>query len=148
MLISCYNAIGNSQAVLRAAQITLERTERVLAQDRNNGTAIGHGSNALAVLGQGERAKEWMNRALLVDPDNWNMRYNFACSLAAYLKDSDAALDMLGPVFAHMSTGLLMHAKVDPDFDLIREHARFKAMIAAAEARLAQAKDDASPASA
>ncbi len=139
MLISCYNAVGNSQAVLRAAQITLERTEKVLTLDRNNGTAIGHGSNALAVLGQAERAKEWMNRALLVDPDNYNMRYNFACSLAAYLKDSIAALDMLEPVFAHMSTGLLMHAKVDPDFDHIRDDPRFKAMIAAAEARLAGA---------
>ncbi len=139
MLISCYNAVGNSQAVLRAAQITLERTEKVLTLDRNNGTAIGHGSNALAVLGQAERAKEWMNRALLVDPDNYNMRYNFACSLAAYLKDSKAALDMLDPVFAHMSTGLLMHAKVDPDFDHIRDDPRFKAMIAAAEARLAEA---------
>ncbi|MDZ4740806.1 MAG: adenylate/guanylate cyclase domain-containing protein [Alphaproteobacteria bacterium] len=137
MLISCYNAVGNSQAVLRAAQITLERTEKVLTLDRNNGTAIGHGSNALAVLGQAERAKEWMNRALLVDPDNYNMRYNFACSLAAYLKDSSAALDMLEPVFAHMSTGLLMHAKVDPDFDHIRDDPRFKAMIAAAEVRLA-----------
>ena len=80
-----------------------------------------------------------MNRALLVDPENWSMRYNFACSLAAYLKDSDAALDMLGPVFANMSTGLLMHAKVDPDFDLIRDDPRFQAMIAAAEARLAEA---------
>ena len=78
-----------------------------------------------------------MNRALLVDPENWNMRYNFACSLAAYLKDTDAALEMLEPVFANMSTGLLMHAKVDPDFDRIRHHARFKSMIAAAESRLA-----------
>jgi len=144
MLISCYNAVGNSQAVLRAAQITLERTEKVLALDRNNGTAIGHGSNALTVLGQAERAKEWMNRALLVDPDNYNMRYNFACSLAAYLKDTDAALDMLQPVFANMSTGLLMHAKVDPDFDLIRDHSRFKSMIAGAEERLALANDAAS----
>jgi adenylate cyclase len=147
MLITCYNATGNSQAVLRVAQIALARTEKVLAQDRNNGIAIGHGSVALAMLGQAERAKEWMDRAMLIDPENWNMRYNFACALAAYLRESDAALDMLGPVFANMSTGLLMHAKVDPDFDLIRDHARFKAMIAAAEARLALA-EDAPPASA
>ena len=32
----------------------------------------------------------------------------------------------------------IMHAKVDPDFDMIRDHARFKTMIIAAEARLAQ----------
>ncbi len=138
MLITCYNAIGNSQAALNAAQITLARAEMVLAQDRGNGLAMGHASNALAVLGQAERAKEWMNRAMLIDPENWNMRYNFACALAAYLKETDAALDMLAPVFPKASSGLLNHAKVDPDFDGIRDDPRFKTMLAAAEARLAK----------
>jgi adenylate cyclase len=137
MLITCYNAIGNSQAALNAAQITLARAELVLAQDRGNGLAMGHASNALAVLGQAERAKEWMNRAMLIDPENWNMRYNFACALAAYLKETDAALAMLAPVFPKASSGLLNHAKVDPDFDGIRDDPRFKTMLAAAEARLA-----------
>jgi len=137
LLITCYNAIGKSDAALHAAQITLARAEKVLAQDRNNGAAIGHASNALGVLGQAERAKELMNRALLIDPENWNMRYNFACALAGYLKDTDAALEMLAPVFEKMSVGLLIHAKVDPDFDLIRDDPRFKAMIEATEARLA-----------
>jgi adenylate cyclase len=135
-LISCYNAVGDAQAVQRAAQITLVRTEKVLAQDPNNGRAIGYGSNALAVLGRSERAKEWMNRAMLIDPENWSMRYNFACALVAYLNDADTALAMLEPVFASISTGLLMHAKVDPDFDPIRNDPRFQAMMTAAERRL------------
>jgi adenylate cyclase len=137
MLITCYNALGNSRGALEASRVALARAEKVLAQNPNNGTAIGHGSNALAVLGQAERAKEWMARAMLVDPDNWNMRYNFACALAAYLKDEQAALDMLEPVFTKMNTGLLMHTKIDPDLDLIREHPRFKVGLAAAETRLA-----------
>ena len=32
----------------------------------------------------------------------------------------------------------LNHANADPDFDLIRDHPRFQAMIAAAEARLGE----------
>ncbi|MGH8251784.1 MAG: hypothetical protein ACREVI_14005 [Steroidobacteraceae bacterium] len=40
-----------------------------------------------------------MERALLVDPENFNMRYNFACALSVYLKDKEGALEMLGPVF-------------------------------------------------
>src|SRR5213082_2823473 len=63
MLITCYTALGNHEAARRAAEITLARAERVLAHDRNNGSAMGHGSDALAVLGEGERAKEWMGRA-------------------------------------------------------------------------------------
>ena len=137
MLITCYTALGNREAARRAAEVTLARTEKVLAHDANNGSAMGHGSNALAVLGQGERAKDWMGRALLIDPENMTMRYNFACTLAKHLNDKDAALEMLGPAFEKMGTGYINHAKVDPDLDPLREDPRFKAMLAAAEARVA-----------
>jgi len=137
MLIACYIALGNPEAARRSAEITLARTEKVLAHDSNNGSAMGHGSYALAVLGQGERAKDWMGRALLIDPENITSRYNFACALANYLNDKDAALEMLGPAFEKMGTGLLTHAKVDPDLDCLRDDPRFKAMLAVAEARVA-----------
>ena len=135
MLITCYTAIGNREAARRAAEITLARAEKVLAHDPNNGSAMGHGSDALAVLGKGERAKEWMGRALLIDPENLSMRYNFVCALANHLKDTEAALEMHGPAFEKMGTGLINHAKIDPDLDPLREHPRFKAMLAAAERR-------------
>ena len=80
MLVTCYTAVGNSQAALRVARITLSRFEKTLAQDPNNAAVIGYGAHALATLGEGERAKEWINRALLIDPDNMNARYNFACA--------------------------------------------------------------------
>ena len=95
------------------------------------------GANGLAVLGQAERAKEWVARALLIDPDNLSMRYNFACALAAHLKDTDAAFDMLETVLEMASLGLLHHVKVDPDLDTLRDHPRYKAMMEAAETRLA-----------
>src|SRR6516225_3650523 len=143
MLLTCYNAVGNSQALVRVARITLARVEKMLAQDPNNATAMGSGALALGVLGQGERAKEWINRALLMDPDNMNARYNFACSLTSLFKepDVDAALELLGPVFETLAAGFLDHTKVDPDLNPLRELPRFKAMVAAAEMRLATASD-------
>ncbi|MGO9038419.1 MAG: TIR domain-containing protein [Steroidobacteraceae bacterium] len=144
MLLTCYTAMGNSQAASRVAQITLSRTEKTLAQDPNNGTAMAYGAIALATLGEAERAKDWINRALLIDPDNMNARYNFACSLTTYIKDPEAALALLGPVFETMAIAWLNHAKADPDLGPLRDDPRFKAMVGAAEARLAAANAGAS----
>ena len=139
MLVTVYTALGKAEAAQRAAKITLERCEKVLAQDSSNGAALGHSAVALAMLGQRERAKERMERALLVDPDNLTMRYNFVCMLSNYLGDKDAALEILGPAFEQMGLGLINHAKVDPDLDNIRDDPRFKEMLAAAEQRLKSA---------
>ena len=137
ILISCYHTVGNAPGTLRAAQQTLARSEKVLAQDPNNGSVLGYSAYANAALGEAERAKERMNRAMLIDPGNWNMRYNFGCVLIIFLKELDAALDLLGPVFEQATVGILNYAKIDPDLTALHEHPRFRAMIAAAEARLA-----------
>ncbi|MEO5622223.1 MAG: TIR domain-containing protein [Dokdonella sp.] len=137
MLVSCYTATGQHAGVRRAAELALKRSEAILARDQNNSGVIGYSAYALAALGEGERAKARMNRALLIDPDNFNMRYNFACAVSVYLKDKDAALEMLGPVYATMTEAFLPYARADPDFDFLRDDQRFQAMVAAAEARLA-----------
>ena len=145
MLVTCYTAIGDAQGARRAAQVTLDRAEKVLAQDQSNGAAMGFGVTALAALGEAERAKKWINRALLIDPDNPLMRYNFGCALCVHLKETDAALDLLGPVLANVSISFLNHAKADPDLDSIRDDPRFGAMVAAAERRLAATDEPGSP---
>jgi adenylate cyclase len=136
MLLTCYTAVGNSEGTLRAARLALARAEHALAHDPNNGAVTGYSAYALATLGEAERSKQRMERALLIDPDNLNMRYNFACALSVHLKETDAALDMLGPVLAKFAGGFIEHAKVDPDLDPLRNDPRFQAMIAAAESRI------------
>ena len=147
MLLTCYTAVGDSEAARRVAKITLSRTEKTLAQDPNNGTAMAYGAIALATLGEAERAKDWISRALLIDPENMNARYNFACSLTNYLKEPEAALELLGPVFETMAIAWLNHAKADPDLDPLRQDPRFKAMVASAEARLGAANGENRPGS-
>ncbi|MHB1897408.1 MAG: TIR domain-containing protein [Metallibacterium sp.] len=137
MLISCYTAVGNAAGMHRAAQLSLKRAEAILARDQNNSVVMGYSAYALAALGEGERAKSRMNRALLIDPDNFNMRYNFACAISVYLKDKEAALEMLGPMFEQITDGAMPYAKADPDLEFLRDDPRYQAMVSAAEARLA-----------
>jgi adenylate cyclase len=137
MLVSCYTANGDKEGARRAARRVLERCEKIVAAEPDNGSAMGFAVGALDALGEAERAKEWAERALLLDPDNFNLRYNFACSLVTDLHEYDAALDLLAPRFESMSIEVLNWVKTDPDLDPIRDHPRFKAMLAAAEARLA-----------
>ena len=124
---------------MRAARMTWKRAESLVARDQNNGSMMAWAASALAALGEGERAREWARRAVLVDPDNVLMRYNLACTLSVSLADAEGALEMLGPFFAKSTATFINHCKVDPDLDLVREDPRFKIMLAAAEARLAAA---------
>jgi adenylate cyclase len=142
MLISCCVAVGNLEAARRCAHIALQRAEKVVAQDPSNGAVMAYSACALAALGESERAMERMNRALLIDPEDWHMRYNFACVLLIHLHRADAALDMLGTVLENVAGGFLNHVKVDPDFIRLHENPRFKAMIAAAEERVAAENGD------
>ena len=145
MLISCYTAADMPAEAIDAAQRTLKRTETILARDANNAGIITYSAYALATLGEGERAKARMSRARLIDPGNFNMRYNFACALSVKLKDKDAALEMLGEVFERITEAFLPYAKADPDFEFLHDDPRYQTMVAAAEARLAAAKTSQAP---
>jgi adenylate cyclase len=140
MVMSACAAMGDVEGARAGARLTLERAERVLSQDRSNGHAMAFGANALATLGDAQRSKEWIARALLVDPDNMLMRYNFACVLCQSFSDCDRALELLEPVFASDAGRLVRASPNDPDLAALRDDPRFQAMIARAEARLAESK--------
>ncbi len=140
MLIACYKVIGDEGGERRAAEFALKRAEAILARDQNNSSALVYSAYALASLGESERAKTRMNRALVIDPDNWDMRYNFACALNSHLKEKEAALEMLKPLFGEITGSFLRYLKADPDLESLHDNPRYQAMVAAAEARLAAAK--------
>ena len=137
MLTTCFQALGDTASLRRAAQMTMERAEKAVVLDPSNGAALGYGACSLAILGDRARAKEWIDRALLIDPDNNTMRYNLACALATYLNDGEGSVDLLERYFERVSLSELKHCQVDPDMDPVRDNPRFQAMMAAAKARLA-----------
>jgi adenylate cyclase len=137
MLISCYRGTGDRDQFVRAARMTIERAEKAIAKDPSNSAILAAGAGALAILGEEQRGKEWIDRALLLDPDNINMRYNLACALTTDLNDPDRAIEVLEPYFrTTVSATHIRHAEVDPDFDVLRNDVRFKNMLSEAKSRL------------
>jgi len=139
MLISCYAALGDAQGLARSARLALERAERALSDDQSNGQAMGMGVGALAALGEHARAREWIARALLIDPGNRSMRYNLACALSLNMGDVNGANELLEPYLATATPSELEHAAIDPDLNPLRDDPRFLSMFAAARARVTTA---------
>lgn len=136
LLVSIYEFLGDEAQARRAAQTTVDRAQRAIAKNPANGTALASGAVALGVLGENERAREWIDQALLLDPDNLNMLYNVGCTFAAR-RDTDEAIGTLRPFYERVtSTTWIRHTEADPDLEPIREDLRFKEMLAAAKKRL------------
>jgi adenylate cyclase len=137
MLITCYDGIGDQNAALDAARRTLKRSEAAATKDPANGAALAAGASSLMMLGEIERGKDWVQRALLLDPDNLWVMYNAACGLTFRNADLEGAMDLLEQFFERLdSLAFLRHAAIDPDLDALREIPRFKTMVDEAHHRL------------
>ena len=135
MLTSACAAKGDVAGMRRAAQRAVDRAERALTQDNGDVVATSYGAYALAALGERDRAKEWIEQALLIDPENLHMRYNLACAVSVYLNEPEFALSVLTPSFAVATLDFLRHAEVDPDLANARLDPRFGALLEASRKR-------------
>ena len=141
MLLTCFYAQGSRDRMPEVAKQMLERSERVIAQDSLNASALGVSAAALTILGDLDKAKDRIQRAMMVDPDNINMPYNFACVLSTWVGDIEGALDMLESMIERQSRSLMLTMLADPDMDPLRDHPRFKRMVAEALKRTGITED-------
>jgi adenylate cyclase len=142
-LADLYAAVGDTTRAERAARRALERAEKVLATEPAHAPAMTFGIYALVTLGERERALEWAQHALLIDPETYQVGFNVALAMAR-LGETNKALDMLEKHLPHLPRELLLGLKRHPHFAPLREHPRFQALLAEGEARLAAQADGAS----
>ena len=138
MLTTCYQAVGEAEKVRESAKRMVSEAQKAVQQDPSNGAALGILAGGYALLGEKEKTREWIDRALLIDPDNLNMRYNFACVLSI-IGDKEAALKMLDSSLSAAGEFALRIAESDPDLDALRDDPRFEALIAREKKRLGAA---------
>ncbi|MFW6199445.1 MAG: tetratricopeptide repeat protein, partial [Gemmatimonadota bacterium] len=114
-----------ARAVAREA---VEVAERHLELHPDDSRALTLGAGAWIDVGDMEKAMEWVERALELSPDDVGVLHNAACAFA-HVGDVDRALDLLerrvrvGPT---MDRAWIAH---DPDFDRLRDHPRFTALL-------------------
>jgi adenylate cyclase len=138
MLIQCHEAL-RSPSITASARHALARAEKLIAVEPDHGLSLSFGVGAMVALGDLERAKEWAHRAILVDPGNLNMTYNIGCAM---IKGGEIewGLDLIEATVTTTLRGNLNWIATDNDLDSVREHPRFKRMMADAAARLAAFK--------
>jgi adenylate cyclase len=129
LLMQIYRSLGRDAAIKSAAQRGVERAESNLILHPDNARAASSAAAALVTLGEKDRAREWLSRALAVDPHDVNNQYNAAC-IYTKLGDVERALDVLERVLPHggheLKHGWIKH---DSDLDPLRSHPRFQKML-------------------
>lgn len=130
LLAQVYRTLGREEERTAACRRTLEAIEKHLVTNPNDSRALCFGSINLFEDGRDEKGAEWLQRAIAVDPDDAMNLYNVACVYSNTGKIEEA-LDCL-----ERSVGKGM-AEVDwmvndSDLDNLRDHPRFKKLLAAA----------------
>ena len=137
MLTASYLANGELDRATECATKMTALIEQVLSRDPDNGAAMAFMALGLSATGELGRAREYLDRAMLVDPGNLYMRYNLAWPLIVFFKDNDGALELLEPALARGGRNLISLAAADRNLDPLRKDPRFQAMLGAAVERVA-----------
>jgi adenylate cyclase len=129
LLIQNYRSLGRKANMESAARRTVERSESGLARHPENPRPAYFGASALVALGDKDRAREWLSRALTTDPDDIWTQYNVAC-VYSLLGDTERAFDLLERILPHagheLKHGWIKH---DSDLDPLRNHSRFQKIL-------------------
>jgi adenylate cyclase len=128
MLIQVYRSLQQPVKMRAAAAKAVPLAERELSLHPEDPRPANFGVAALIEIGEHDRAREWISRALAIDPDDANNLYNCACAFGK-LGEPEKALDLLeqtlqcgGPQYKEW----IVH---DSDMDPLRNHPRFQKLL-------------------
>ena len=127
-LSGVFQSLGRPEEGARYARLGVKRAEEALRQHPESSKPAQQGACALAYLGERDRAKEWLARALAIDPDDNIARYNAACTYSL-LGESDRAIDLLEICLQQMGIDMKLWFKNDSDLHPLRSHPRYQRLL-------------------
>jgi len=119
--------LGREDEARQANQATVECIEKHLELNPDEARAYSLGASVLIRLGQNERSKQWTQQAMNLAPADPLVLYNAACNWAL-LGETDHALDGLERAI-EAGVAVADWIKHDPDFESLRNHPRFRAIV-------------------
>jgi len=133
-LAQTHQKLGKRAMAAANLKKSVEAVKKHLAFHADDARALYLGAAGLVDLGELEVAQEWVAKALQIDPDDALVLYNVAC-IYAQLGEYDQSLTCLERSFEISgSVTFLSWMKNDPYFDPVREHPRYKALVAKLDA--------------
>ncbi len=127
-LTTVLRSLGHPEEAAKYARLGVKRAEEALRLHPESSKPAQNGAVALAYLGERERAKEWLARALAIDPDDNLARYNAACTYSL-LGEIDRAIDLLEVCLQQVGADMKLWFKNDFDLDPIRTHPRYQKLL-------------------
>ena len=124
MIDSVLQVLGRDAEAERYARLGIKRAEKALLLHPENSKPAQLGAPALARLGERERAIDWLERTLFLDPDDPLVSYNAACTYSQ-LGEIDKAFAALDTWASNSGVDQETWLEADTDFDPIRKEARF-----------------------
>jgi adenylate cyclase len=121
-------SLGRHEDGVKYGRIGIERAEQVLRAHPESSDPAQLGACGLAGLGEYDRAREWMARALAIDPDDNQARYNAAC-VCSLVGDADRAIEILESYLKSAGRDMKLWFESDSDLDAIRTHPRYTRLL-------------------
>ena len=119
--------LKRSDEAREAALEGVRRAEQYLDLNPTDARALSLGANALASVGQSERALRWSSRSVELHPQDPPVMINAAC-LNSKLGRKEEALKILQDAFAR-GWGKRDWIENDPDYDILRDDPRFQDLL-------------------
>lgn len=123
----CYDSLGFEDKALETRIQGVKIAEEVLELNPGNVRALYMGANGLVALGEKKKGLKWLQRALMLEPDDPMLLYNAGC-IYSLCKMPDEALNCLE---RSVKTGLTQKSwyENDSNLDILRDMDRFNVML-------------------